>query len=369
MPRILIALTALLATAACSGSPGALAPCDSRSADRPICNLTNPEDLGFIPDRTWIIVSEMAPNEGAADDLPPEPGRLTAIRLLDLESRSLYPVPIDEAGEASVTPGWGDEACSGPPNSSVFKPHGIDVGEGPGGTPALAVVNHGGREAVEFFEIVAGRAPSVEWRGCVPMPDGIMINDVAFLPGGGFVVTNFMPSFDGVGPKVIWSMLKVSMGADTGSVLKWEPGGALTEIENSQGSAPNGVEASADGTEIFVAEWGGHSVYRLRIDEEGTPRRDEVAVDHNPDNLSWTRDGQLLVAGQEGGVMASLGCGSIREAGCDLGYSVYRIGPVGLEATKIVEGRGAASIALEVGDEIFVGAFVGDQIMRVPRPD
>ena len=36
---------------------------------------------------------------------------------------------------------------------------------------------------------------------------------------------------------------------------------------------------------------------------------------------------------------------------------------------KLIEGRGAASVALEVVDEIFVGAFIGDQIMRVPRPD
>jgi sugar lactone lactonase YvrE len=266
-------------------------------------------------------------------------------------------------------PGWGDESCPGPPDPTVFKPHGIDVGEGPDGSVALAVVNHGGREAVEFFEIGGGRKPWIEWRGCVEMPDDIMTNDVAFLPGGGFVVTNFMPAFDGLGPKVIWSVLKISVGAPTGSVLRWEPGGELTEIENSQGSAPNGIEVSADGTEIFVAEWGGGSVYRLRFDEEGPPRRDEVAVDHSPDNLTWTRDGRLLVAGQEGGIMASLGCGSIRQGGCDLGYSVYLLGPVGLEATKIVEGRGAASVALEVGDEIFVGAFVGDQIMRVRRPD
>ena len=34
-----------------------------------------------------------------------------------------------------------------------------------------------------------------------------------------------------------------------------------------------------------------------------------------------------------------------------------------------IEGRGAVSVALEVGDELFVGSFVGDQIMRVPRPD
>jgi hypothetical protein len=371
MSRILIVSISLVATAACSGSPGALAACDPRSLDRPICHLSNPEDLGFLPDRSWVIVSEMGPSQRAAeeDGAPPEPGSLTAIRLLDLELRQLYPDSTGEGGKASAMPGWGDDSCPGPPDPALFKPHGIDVGEGPNRRPALAVVNHGSREAVELFEIGAGRFPSLSWRGCVPMPPDIMTNDVAFLPGGGFVVTNFMPALDGGRVRAIWSVLKISVGSPTGSVLKWEPGGELVEIENSEGSAPNGVVASADGSEIFVAEWGGRSVYRLRLDEAGTPRRDEVAVDHSPDNLTWTRDGRLLVAGQHGGIMASLGCGSISERGCDIGYSVYLLEPVGLEHTKIIEGRGAASVALEVGDDIFVGAFVGDQIMRVRRPD
>lgn len=376
MLRNLIASMPLLVIAGCLGSPGTLAPCDPQSVDRPICHLTNPEDLGFLKDRSWIIVSEMAPNQGAADenDALPERGSLTAIRLLDLELHSLYPGllepgTLERKGEGDPTQGWGDAACPGAPDPTVFKPHGIDVGQGPDGRPALAVVNHGGREAVELFEIGSGRIPSLAWRGCVPMPDDIMANDVAFLPGGGFVVTNFMPRFDAVGPKAIWSVLKMSVGARTGSVLHWEPGGEWTEIENSEGSAPNGIAASADGAEIFVAEWGGGRVYRLRLDAEGPPQRDEVEVDVHPDNLTWTRDGRLLVAGQHGGVMKSLACGSIRQGGCDLGYSVYLLEPVGLELTKLVEGRGAVSVALEVGDEVFMGSFIGDQIMRIPRPD
>jgi hypothetical protein len=377
MLRSLVGLMSLVGITGCLGSPDALAPCDPQSTDRPICDLTNPEDVGFLPGRSWVIVSEMAPNEAAGDedDALPTRGGLTAIRLLDLELVSLYPGDLEsetserEEAHGDAAPGWGDDTCPGAPDPMIFKPHGIDVGRGPDGRPALAVVNHGGREAVEFFEIGAGRVPTLTWRGCVPMPAGIMANDVAFLPGGGFVVTNMMPRFDGVGPSAIWSVMKMSVGAETGSVLKWEPGGELAEIENSGGSAPNGVVASADGSEIFVAEWGGGTVYRLRLDGEGAPRRDEVAVDHNPDNLTWTRDGRLLVAGQYGGVMTSLGCSSVREGGCDLGYSVYLLEPVGLEATKLIEGRGAVSVALEVGDEFFVGSFVGDQIMRVSRPD
>ncbi len=52
MRRSLIASMPLLVIAGCLGSPGTLAPCDPQSVDRPICHLTNPEDLGFLKDRS-----------------------------------------------------------------------------------------------------------------------------------------------------------------------------------------------------------------------------------------------------------------------------------------------------------------------------
>jgi hypothetical protein len=368
---------------ACLEGAGALAPCDSRAADSSICGLTNPEDIGFLPDRSWIIVSEMAPNQmGVAEqDRKLGPGRLTARRLADLDRRVLYPAPpvrsatngtTDETSRVGTAPAptaWGDAQCFGEPERAIFQPHGIDVGWGPNRKPAVAVVNHGGREAVEFFEILSGDLPSLVWRGCVLMPPGVSANDVAFLPGGGFVVTNFMRAFDEIGPAAIWTMLKIGLGARTGSVLMWEPGQPIIEIENSEGSAPNGIEVSADGKEIFVAEWGGELIYRLQLSDSAPPRRDEIQLDQNPDNLTWMRDGRLLVAGQHGGLSVSMGCASIQDAGCDIGYSVYAItaSPAMLEATKLFEGRGAASVALEVGNEIFVGFFVGDQIERVEQ--
>ncbi|MFP6654534.1 MAG: hypothetical protein VCB25_02830 [Myxococcota bacterium] len=389
--RPLMFLLVLIFGTACLDGAGALAPCDPRGLDSEICGWTNPEDMSFLPDRSWIIVSEMAPNQlGVAEqDRRIEPGRLTALRLGDLARRVLYPptsstlprsttsaiggAPEGVMEEPTLGEGtptnrrWGDEQCAGEPDRAVFQPHGIDVGWGPDRVPALAVVNHGGREAIEFFEIIPGHFPSLVWRGCVLMPPGMSHNDVALLPGGGFVVTNFMRSFEKIGPRALWTMLKIGLGMRTGSVLQWQPGTVIREIENSQGSAPNGIAVSPDGHEIWVAEWGGKSIYRLRLSDSAPPLRDEIQLDQNPDNFSWMRDGRLLVAGQHGGLLASLGCASIKETGCDIGYSVYAIdsSSTELEATKLFEGRGAASVALEVGDEIFVGFFIGDQIERL----
>jgi hypothetical protein len=373
----------LLGIVGCGGAPESLPPCDPAQAEagRVICNLMNPEDLGLLPGRAWIVVSEMARMDPAvgAGALPERGGDLLAIRLSDGARRRLFPLPTEEASDAGSAKGighrgmdaevWGDAACPGPPSPERFMPHGLDAGTDAGGRAVLAVVNHGGREAVELFEIDFRRGPALEWRGCVPMPEGMMMNDVALLRDGGFVVTNFTPTLEGMGLATLWTGFEIMTGRETGAVYRWMPGGEVVEIENSRGSAPNGIAVTPDGSEIFVAEWGADSLYRLRLDGEGAPRRDSVALGHSPDNLTWTRDGRLLVTGQAGGLPAILGCNEIEEGACDIGYGVYAIDPVSLEVSLRFEGVGAGSVALEVADETLVGSFVGDRLDRVPNAD
>ena len=69
-----------------------------------------------------------------------------------------------------------------------------------------------------------GRSPAnasaLVWRGCVPTDEGVMTNDVAWLPDGGFVVTSFMPAIDGLGFGALWSLLEIRFGGETGEVLR-----------------------------------------------------------------------------------------------------------------------------------------------------
>lgn len=373
---VLGALALALELTGCAGSPEALPPCDpaQEEAGLAFCDLRNPEDLALLPGRAWIVVSQMArldadPEADAeADPASARPGDLLAIRLADGARRRLFPPNAADPDTPWPPPPteerWGDGACPGPPDPARFLPHGIDVGSDHRGRARLAVVNHGGREAVEIFEIGARTTPSLEWRGCVPMPAGMMMNDVAWHPAGGFVVTNFSPPLEGRGLGTLWTGFEIMTGRETGSVLRWTPEAGLAEIGNSRGSAPNGVAVAPDGSEIFVAEWGAKSVFRLRFDGDGEPLRDAVALEHSPDNLSWTRDGRLLAAGQGGGMLKVLGCNEIEEGACGIDYGVYSIDPVSLEARRLYDGKGAASVALEVDDEVLVGSFVGDRIER-----
>tara|TARA_B110000305_G_C18914364_1_gene392164 strand:- start:163 stop:471 length:309 start_codon:yes stop_codon:yes gene_type:complete len=100
--------------------------------------------------------------------------------------------------------------------------------------------------------------------------------------------------------------------------------------------------------------------------EEG---RTKAKIEGSPDNLNWAADGKLLVAAQDLSALGALGCGAIKAGGCDIPYTVTELDPESMVAEKILEGRGAASAALEVGDEIWVGVFVGDAIERRTRPE
>jgi hypothetical protein len=350
-------------TTACSRTAEVLTDCADGAGMTAICGFTNPEDLALIPGTPWIVVSQFPP-EGEA-------GSLVAFRTTGSRRRVVYPGGPDRGllGASTPQPGWGDPACPGPPDPGRFAPHGLDVRGDVSGAGVVAVVNHGGRQAVELFEVgYAAGGPALGWRGCVVMPDGSWPNDVAFWPGGGFAVSDMMKPLDGSG--ATWSGLKLALGADTGRIWRWTPEEGLVAVEGSEGSGPNGVAVSADGTEVFFAAWGARRLVRLRLD--GQPRRSEVELAIRPDNLSWSRDGRLLVAGQRGGFGEILACGQVEAGTCALSYAVLDVEPSSLEQRVLIENddeiTGAVSSALQVGGELFLGTFAGDRIVRTRYP-
>lgn len=338
----------------CSAGPGAITGCLAADGVTPICGFHNPEDLAHLPGASWIVVSQFPGmlQEGS--------GSLLAYRVADGRRRTLFPDPDAPRREGAV---WGSPDCPGPPDPSRFAPHGIDVDLR---SHRLAAVVHGSREAVELFEIgQSPEGPALVWRGCTVMPEGVGINDVALLPNGGFVVTKM---FSLGGFEQLVSTTRMLLGWRSGYLLEWHPESGFQEVPDSGGSGPNGVVASADGRDLYFSEWTGTRIVRIHRNPDGTVERGEAALDHHPDNLSWTRDGRLLVTGQIGPIGELLACGSTEEGVCALPFSVYLVEPTTLDAKLVLEhaatAHGAASVALEVGDEIFIGTYDGDRISR-----
>src|SRR5262249_49399912 len=125
--------------------------------------------------------------------------------------RAVAPAEIRVAPDQRRFPG-----CA-PPDFASLVPHGLEIGPFDG-RQTLFVVNHGGRESIEAFELAAtGAALSLTWRGCILAPEGTSPNALALLPDGGLAVSNMMNPHQPQGQDAYVH------GQLTGNVLLWRP--------------------------------------------------------------------------------------------------------------------------------------------------
>ena len=141
--------------------------------------VTNPEDLVLVPGTPWIVSSGMA--EGAG------------FYLVDSKAGSGSAAAVHGAARPDVR-----ELRDAADAAVVEHATGSNIRASGPGRAKLYVVGHGAREAIEVFDVDAtGARPTLTWRGCVPMPEGLAANSVASFADGSLVATVlFMPGHD-----------------------------------------------------------------------------------------------------------------------------------------------------------------------------
>lgn len=308
-------------------------------------HAVNAEDLAPLPGGRWVIASSMAGGAEAS-------GRLLAIDTSTGRSTTLYPNGQDEAGK-------GDPSCDAQVAPAAFKPHGIALVTPQDGEARLYVVNHGGRESIEIFSLRSDGAPKLRWIGCVMSPKGLTANSVAALPDGRLFVTNMGRPIDGSEP------LSADMG---GEVASWSAARGWQSVPGSALVAPNGLLASPDGSRLYVASWSGKAVIELTPGADGTKRR-TAALDMLPDNLRWSDRGTILVGGQSASVQGVIDCYLSTRTPCAIPSAIAEIGLQDFTAICHRAVRlGMATVAAQVGREIWVGTTRGDSIERLTSP-
>ena len=256
--------------------------------------------------------------------------------------------------------------CSTPPAAAALNTHGLNLRAGAGGHSTLYVVGHGAREAIEVFDVDAtAESPSVTWRGCVPMPEGLAANSVASFADGSLVATVLiMP-----GKTFADAIAK----RPTGAVYEWSPGKhGFTLIQGSELPANNGIEVSKDGREIFVASSGFQTVVAMSRSNPTKQLRTTAQLPITPDNLHMGADGRLLTAGMKNDEPA---CGGppgpkhdlARLSTCPRGSIGIAIDPATMKTTTLVETRANpnfsnATMVLVEGKEYWFGTFSGDRV-------
>jgi len=319
-----------------------------------ICGLTNAEDLVHVPGTPWIVASGLAEGEQTEGHIYLVNAQDHTVQIL-LPGHVVYQQDTEKFG-----------ACPGAPDETKFSAHGLSLRVGSASEHTLYVVHHGERESVEVFKLkAAAAAPTLTWVGCVVYPAGVLGNGVAALPDDAFAASNFMSTND---PK---TADKLMAGQPEGGMLIWQPKTGWEDIPDAAAiSADNGVAASPDGRQLFVAGSGDETVVRLSLDGRNRSRA-IIKTGFHTDNLRWGSDGLLYAAGQRDTVPNLLACAPNTKQRCTSPFSVMRIDPVTLEAREVVRhpgvlSFGAASTALRIGDEYWFGTPHGDRIAIAP---
>ncbi len=336
--------------------------CEAIGNLQPVCGFKNPEDFALLPDGHSLLVSEY----GVYFD-----GNPGALAVFDTESGKIERLPsLTEA----QTPLWADHNCPGPPGEAL-SPHGIHLSRRPGGELQLLVVNHGGSERIEFVEILpTATGYAARWRGCLVPPDNTFINSVAATPEGGAVFSHMYPKDSPRIGTTALAVVKGLFGSPSGHVWEWPgPGQDYEIVEGSADGFPNGILVDPTGRYLYLAaSTAGHVV---KIDRESGERVGSAAIAH-PDNLRWDAEGNILVAGMPVGPVTAIQCqeASRDNINCGGAFEVHRIDPDTMEAERVfshVGGQpmGAATVAQQVGDSLYIGSFAGNRLLRVPYSD
>lgn len=174
-----------------------------------------------------------------------------------------------------------------------MRPHGLSLWIGPDGSRRLFVINHGRKrgvdpEAVEIFDETApGEFTHAE---TVRGEQLLSPNDLVAVGPRQFYVANDKA----LGGGLAAALQQVGVG---GSPLSYFDGPAGRYALDDIASG-GGINASADGRTLYVAETAGKRVRVLaRSDDGSVTETARIPMDTSPDNIDVAADGSLWVTG------------------------------------------------------------------------
>jgi hypothetical protein len=317
-----------------------------------ICDADRPEDLARIPRTRWLIASGFSPGSG--------------LKLVDTRSKTQqrWFLALREQVRPNVER-YPD--CASPPDPTVFSARGISLRMTGRRRGTLHVVNHGGRESIEVFEILIpskNHPPELAWKGCLLMPTGHVGNAVATFSDGTVLVT--------VLTRPGKSITDFERGWKTGAVYERLPGAsAFSMIPGTELPGNNGLETSRDDQEFYVVAFGLRAVAVFARGQEGGPKDIVKAPGFMPDNIRY--DGERFLAA--GMISDEPACGGVRQIVngvadtmlCPRGYRVAELDPRKGSFHLLAEGKrserfNGVSSAVILGRDIWLGSYQADRL-------
>lgn len=307
--------------------------------------LANAEDMVVLPGGDWLLASRMS-----AEDIP---SGLFAVRTIDGGIAQLYPQSTNESLTPRNDGETAESGCTRELTSQEYSGHGISFLQTSTRGGLLYVVNHGGRESIEIFEVdvpASGqRRPELTWKDCILAPDGTVGNAVAVAENGRIYAT-VNPVKDGV--------------PQTGNVQVWNPESGWVKVPGTDIDTPTGLALGTNGRVIYVSSFTDRKLVAVAMD--GERERREAKVPFGADNVSIADDGSLLVGGLDGDptdIMRS--CLRSDSPECRFTGYVARIDPQSFEVSCTLElGPTVTTTATQVGKTLWFGSSRAPFIWR-----
>ena len=161
------------------------------------------------------------------------------------------------------------------------------------------------------------------------------------------------------------------MNLPVGAVYEWHRGEGWEQVPGSESAGPNGIEISADGNWFFIGGWGTRSIIKLSRGQNNVIV-DSVNLPHHVDNVRWASDGSLLAAGHVGPQADSIVTCLSQQRCNGVSTRVTRVDANNLTVRQIIDYPSnplflLGTVAIEVGDEVWVGGIAGSN--RIARFD
>ena len=311
--------------------------------------LRNVEDMAVLPGGRWLIASSMSSDDAKAG--------LYAVETKTARHHQLYPgnPPADPETSPRPAPDAAQSACTTELAPGEFAGHGISYRPTSARGGELYVVNHGGRESIEIFDVElpgAGRAaPKLKWKSCLLAPAGTVGNAVTWTPDGRIYAT-ITPVLNGM--------------PQPADIRYWTPAGGWKSLPASEVQVPTGMTAAPDGSKIYVTSFVDRKVIEIALGEK--PARREVAVTFGADNLSLASDGAILVGGLQGSPAEIMrACTGSQSPACAFTGHVARLDPKSFRITCTLElGPTLTTTATQVGKYLWLGSSLSPKIWRTP---
>jgi sugar lactone lactonase YvrE len=327
--------------------------CEPVGDIHPICGVKTPEDIAALPDGRHLLFS----NFGGMHD---GTGYLSLFDTVTETSTRLFPPAsgsIDTAGAD-----WGEPDC-GPPPLATFSNHGTHLHQLADGRWRYLVVNHGGRETIEMFEVLGeGADTTLAWRGCVPAAPDTFINDVVGLANGDLIFTRMYHNAGTL------EQLLGALGKTTGDLWRWNQQTGLRILPGTEAASPNGIEIAPDEQHVFANMYFEEEVWKVDVDTGEVVGKAQVGS--GGDNSAWGSDGRLWVVTHPEGLVNLLSCFEYQDEPCGARFRIVAIDPDTLEVETVFEHRGApmgaATVAVPVAGRVYIGSFVGERLVVVP---